>query len=201
MMFTSGLTILFCISVSSDLEPATILECRTALAQCEETIKTMSTYMPDSRHYVKFFKAICIHVFPKLEAKEPHVPNEHSLGSSSTHLAHLDQFQPQGNGDAHLLESSISGPTYNADVDCPGNGRVPLETDQWYSHGISPPLFNQEGINDVLDEGVNISAGPLDWSFLGEDAVWNIGLGNYVYGNLSELTGLFETNELGQNSI
>ena len=201
MMFTSGLTILFCISVSSDLESTTVRECRTALACCEETLTTMSTYMPDSRHYVKFFEAVCLHVFPKLDPREPKATSN-ALSKSYSITGVSEDVQEQRNYVLSATEFAASALPPNADLGLPGQG--PDSSHQGFrqeNDGVSPPLFNQEIINNVFNEGGNISTDPLDWAFLGEEALWNIGLGNYVYGDSTEIPGLFEGTEFGHASM
>ena len=202
MIFTSGLTILFCISVSSDLESTTVHECRTALACCEETLTTMSTYMPDSRHYVKFFEAVCLHVFPKLDARALKAGNNPLLETSSTTETSLGNDQLPRSHVIPASEFTTSTLPSNSGVGHQGLG--PASSHEVYQQGddgVSPPLFNQEMINNVLHEGGNISTDPLDWAFLGEEGLWNIGLGNYVYGDSTEISGLFEGTEFGQSSM
>lgn len=55
MMFTAGLSVMFCLSTLSDAEQYDIQQMTRSLATCEETLKSMGSRLPDAKHYTVVF--------------------------------------------------------------------------------------------------------------------------------------------------
>jgi len=73
MMFTAGLSVMFCISATADLEPSAILKAILALDHCERTIRHMGIHLPDAQHYATVFEALVRNV--KRKRDRDSIPN------------------------------------------------------------------------------------------------------------------------------
>lgn len=65
-IFTAGLSVLFCISVSTGLKNADIREGKEALDPCEETLKQMAAQLPDASPFTAVFEGLRVSIAQKL---------------------------------------------------------------------------------------------------------------------------------------
>ncbi|KAI1393109.1 fungal-specific transcription factor domain-containing protein [Hypoxylon trugodes] len=196
MMFTAGLSVLFCISASSDLDSLLVQESRTALACCERTVTQMSSQMLDARHYVQFFKAVCLHVFPDPDRDNQIIYDDWSnTGAVLTGHPELAQVRNQARS-PWPYSGSWERPVFS---DLEFHSReIGLHHALGQSSALGSNLPPHQGTsNFVSSEGARIHNDPLHWGFLGDDALWSVGLGNYVYGDLAELHGVVNGSGFG----
>jgi len=69
MIFTAGLSILFCLSAGETTDRTVASEPLNALAACESLLQTMGALLPDARHYAILFEALRRHFARPLDHK------------------------------------------------------------------------------------------------------------------------------------
>ncbi|KAL3480934.1 fungal-specific transcription factor domain-containing protein [Aspergillus californicus] len=65
-LFTAGLSVVFYLSVVTDLSPSTVSQATGALGQCERVLGQMGYELPDAAQYVAVYEALYRHILHKL---------------------------------------------------------------------------------------------------------------------------------------
>ncbi|KAI1860518.1 hypothetical protein JX265_009917 [Neoarthrinium moseri] len=167
-MFTAGLSILFCLTVSTEMKRADIEEACNALLDCEETLKQMALQLPDASPYATVFKTLHRNILQKLDQVRSCQP---SIPASPTHGGFA---QPQSVlGSTNAVSSGLGHetmqPTHTAHGDMPGRDIYDL-------HSLYQPHVDSGmmAANEVLN-GTDASG----WASLAYDTIWN--MGNYSF--------------------
>lgn len=184
-MFTAGLSIMFCMIVSSDMSHSTARECLDALSMCGHTLADMVEKLPDAKHYMVAFGALHRNVLKKMRdkhnlAQDPSETHSNSMVESSRYVdlargLELPQSSCLDNltGMYHNRTTELS-PTVFPNTTQPDGGASMFSTNtsSFPANETSP---NQSDL--------------LQWAFLHDDDMWDMeaGLGTYAYGNLDEL--------------
>ncbi|KAH8889040.1 hypothetical protein GQ53DRAFT_690791, partial [Thozetella sp. PMI_491] len=162
MMFTAGLSVMFCISVSTRLSPGAIRDALEALVLGEEILATMGTRMPDARHYITAFEGLRHHIYKKVTHVLNAAPEvDFTTLASSTEP---NTEAPPVMYDFQRQSLSHQPPLYSLGPIAPPASGSPL------------PITQTDAPTDN-----NI----LQWAFLSDDpTMWSMeaGLGEYVYG-------------------
>ncbi|GJC79073.1 hypothetical protein ColLi_01911 [Colletotrichum liriopes] len=211
MMFTAGLSVMFCVSAATTVDGEDVQNASAGLSQCEETLRDMVEQLPSARHYVIVFEAlrrnICRKLNRILEALRPDNAPRSAVGDrwapnlasgfplSSSHL-------PSSSGEV-LPNHAV----YN--TGCASSGSVaqnqvlvnttsdtlnfPLPLDNRVTGDFTTSLFNGGGnlVSMGVEENLSPGSDLFDWAFLNDETLWNMEtvLGEYVYGDPSRHVG------------
>ena len=178
MMFTAGLSALFCISVGAGLEPTEVEESRTTLSRCESTLKKVSRQLPDAAPYVTMFEALHRHIIQKANTG-----GLRSCGMSPSRISE-DQLHNVDPWNRVHVRANLS------------QGSLHLErANSSHEAGDEPHVYqaSDEGsaVNTLAPgDAFPINSDPLQWAFLTDDSLWNVG--NYAYGDPNHFQGIFD---------
>ncbi|KAF7716033.1 Fungal Zn(2)-Cys(6) binuclear cluster domain-containing protein [Penicillium ucsense] len=189
MLFTAGLSIMYCLSVVGDFDNTSMRAGTEAVITCESILKQMGVHLSDAKRYVAVYEALRGYVIRKysrhLQAGEQ--PAENSASSLQAVDPH-SLFNSTGlhDGRSHNLGS---------------NTRDTLNDGMGYAHSSANqglngfPLFDNAQLMDhsIMHDSTgsfynaaSISDGSvLSWNIFGDDALWNMeaGLNEYAYGD------------------
>lgn len=189
LLFTAGLSAMFCFSATSAIGQPLPHEQARALESCGEILHSMATKLPDAKHYATIFKALHRNISRKAETS--------TQGLSSETQPHPSYTLPglPGLSDAivpsveHALLTSLHQQhTHLNDADMvqtqPMANHADISNDG-YDHGQWS--FPQDG--DIFSGLPNQNAAQnddvLNWAFFNDHRFWDIeaGLGEYAYGD------------------
>lgn len=156
MVFTAGLSVMYCVSVVTDYGLDTIMRAAEAMEQGEKTLKEMGKDLPDALHYVAVYEALRVHVLGKLKLPPGHYQaGGLNGGDTNSNLP----------GDSHELGRQQPGQSID-------NWLLPNEPDIRY-HDLVPTL--EQNDNTSLPS----------WDVFGDSTFWDMeaGLGEYAYGD------------------
>ena len=89
MLFTAGLSVMYCISVSKNTKRETLLAASEGLFHCEETLVGMATQLPDARSYVSVFEALHRDISRKLRLTIDNAADGTASAGASLSLIHI----------------------------------------------------------------------------------------------------------------
>ncbi|KAJ5758084.1 uncharacterized protein N7511_006778 [Penicillium nucicola] len=170
MLYTGGLSIMFCLSVIKEHDLETIREAISAITHGQTALKQMGEEMPDAKRYVAVYEALRDNVLRKCNRRsqgcfssmilEPlhstmHDPNYHGPSMSSSSFP-TEQFPPSHDSALFGMSGSFNS-----------------------GHESVSQYPNAE-INPSISDGSTFS-----WGLFNEDALWNMeaGLNEYAYGD------------------
>ena len=155
MVFTAGLSVMYCVSVVTDHGLDTIMRAAEAMEQGENTLKEMGKDLPDALHYVAVYEALRVHVLGKLKLS----PGQYQAGGFS------DVNSNNMSGNSHELVRQP--PVQSID-----HWLLSNEPDTRY-HDLVPTI-----------EQTNDTSLP-SWDIFGDSTFWDMeaGLGEYAYGD------------------
>ncbi|KAK2040108.1 hypothetical protein LZ31DRAFT_558151 [Colletotrichum somersetense] len=217
MMFTAGLSVMFCVSSATALDREDVQHAAAGLSQCEETLRDMVEQLPSARHYVLVFEALRHNTSRKLnrilEAQRsenapravggdrwgPNTASGLSLNSAYNNPSPSEQALP-----SHFvygMRAARSSPITRNEVmvsNTPNTLTYSVPMDNRVTGDFTTSLFNSGANLGSMDVAENVSPGDnlIDWAFLNDEALWNMEtvLGEYVYGDPSRHFG-FDTFE------
>lgn len=165
MLFTAGLSVMYCISVITNNESETIMHAAKALQQGEKTLKEMGKDLPDALHYVAVYEALRVNVLGKLSitTEQYQAAAVHNSDLDSHDIPGVDHLQQQ----QHLVHSS----------------------DSWYRLSNEPMLDEQQPVSTSLIPWGNLLEDSTFWgmeSGLGEYAYGDPML---LFSNITEDNG------------
>ncbi|KAF5526975.1 putative transcriptional regulatory protein [Colletotrichum aenigma] len=208
MMFTAGLSVLFCVSTATKLEKEDISDATAGLFQCEETLRDMAEQLPSARQYAAVFEALRRDTTRKLNKILDTLQSDNasqnigpdnvtpafrpsSLDRPSNALRVPDYLILGSRGssqsnilganlDARLQEDNFGGSiTNNVAFSFPMERVVPGDT----AISLSSVRDSQAalGVSDDFSPRSDL----FDWAFLNDETLWNMEsvLGEYVYGD------------------
>ncbi|KAK7453009.1 hypothetical protein Landi51_04004 [Colletotrichum acutatum] len=207
MMFTAGLSVLFCVSTATKLEKEGLSDASAGLIQCEETLKNMAEQLPSAKHYVAVFEALRRNTTRKLD-KILEALQSDVLSQVNTLNYMISGLQPSSERSFDPLEISRSSILTSQGVSGPGalvthsdarlqeqNFRESITT----NFSFVPPVerarvgnsatssYGSRTTGRPIAAPDNFSPGSdlLDWALLNDEALWNMEsvLGEYVYGD------------------
>lgn len=99
MVFTAGLSVMYCVSVVTDHGLNTIMHAAEAMEQGEQTLKEMGKDLPDALHYVAVYEALRVNVLGKLKLSPGHQGggSNSNMPVSSHELERQQQVQSADN--------------------------------------------------------------------------------------------------------
>lgn len=207
IMFTAGLSAMYCTSVSHYLGPAELSEVLHGLRTCEETLVKMSEQLSDARSYTAVFAALHRHISKKILRT-----TSGSLIDGSTTVT--------ATGDSAINEATYAReqvgpfrepiPAQNyISQDHTGTNVPGLETDppmhniaatswenvhvggfepsasMFMNHGLPTDNANGHDFRGPITDPISADDDLLQWAFLHDESVWNMDLmlGEYAYGD------------------
>jgi hypothetical protein len=188
MLFTAGLSIMYCLSVVGDFDPASMKAGTDAVTTCEYILKQMGVDLSDAKRYIAVYEALRGYVIRKYSR---HLQSDLQPGDSLlASTPHFHQSSASNFGVSHneRKEDNIPniqipsfggfGSIQNHNEQNPG-GLPLLDTqlaDPQMMHGAVDSLYNDASISD---------GSVLSWNIFGDDALWNMeaGLNEYAYGD------------------
>ncbi|KAJ5331443.1 hypothetical protein N7476_001226 [Penicillium atrosanguineum] len=188
LLFTAGLSVMFCLSVVKDFDQVTIRNGTDAVIMGERALKRMSEELPDATRYITVYEALRRYVIRKYSCRleveavqntHPTLEANHDL-SRSTAIAPMlgpKAWYGQHEGRNHLEDPGMfsAGPSFSPGLHTHSSLRVPItETD-----------FTPRRMVGMLGD-TNISEGSiLSWDIFEDNALWNMeaGLNEYAYGD------------------
>jgi hypothetical protein len=170
MLFTGGLSIMFCLSIMKEHERETICEATDAITHGEIALKQMGEEMPDSKRYVAVYEALRAKILRKC--------NRRLQEDSSTGLTEC--FQPNTH-DSILLGAAMPSSSQRNDQFPQFHDPAFLGIPGSYAGGHDPMTqFPNTETNDSISDGTTLS-----WNLFNDDTLWNMeaGLNEYAYGD------------------
>ncbi|KAG7071091.1 hypothetical protein JMJ76_0002329 [Colletotrichum scovillei] len=219
MMFTAGLSVLFCVSTATRIEKEGLSDASAGLIQCEETLKNMAEQLPSAKQYVGVFGALRRNTTRKLDkvletlqsdvlsqGKTLEYPragfrqsserfSEPLVASGSSILGSQCVLEPSALGtnlDARVQEPNIPGSIPSNLSFVPAVERATVGNPTTLSHG-------SRETDGPIPATATFSPGNgfMDWALLGDEALWNMesALGEYVYGDPERHIGALDAFE------
>lgn len=207
MMFTAGLSVLFCASTATKLEKECLSDASAGLIQCEETLKKMVEQLPSAKHYVAVFGALRRNTSRNLDkvlgslqsdalsqAKNLDYMSSGLRLSSERFSGPLEASRPSSLDSHYVLGPSVLGMNSVARLQEP-NLRESIPSNVSFVRPVESATLGNPGPST---HGSNTTDGPtaatdsfspgsdfLDWALLSDEALWNMEsvLGEYVYGD------------------
>lgn len=189
MLFTAGLSIMYCLSVVGDFDLASMRAGTEAVTTCESILKQMGVYLSDAKRYVAVYEALRGYVIRKYSR---HLQTDEQLTDNPAASNQTFQQTSTSNAAGSYDERN--------DNTIPGS-QIPMNGGMGFTHthadqtpGGFPLLGNAQlidlsmmpGTVDSLYNEASISEGSvLSWNIFGDDALWNMeaGLNEYAYGD------------------
>lgn len=185
MMFTAGLSVMFCVSVSSTLRQPAVQE---TLRLCGEILRRMGAKLPDAMHYVSVYEALHRNVEKKWNMASLRASPVARPADAGRDLL-VPDLGPYPTPDLSLhptndLEAPSVGQTRNI---LPRESQVNPD----FTHRTDQDHFSGEWSVDAQFPNDGMPSldfpmeDPLQWTFLNNDVFWNMeaGLGEYAYGD------------------
>jgi hypothetical protein len=205
MMFTAGLSVMYCTSVSPHLGQAELFEVSQGLQTCETTLVWMSEQLSDARSYTAVFDALHRHIAKKIHRAVGHVsaadaqPTIADVNIST--IAEVGAVEMPSSFERPLGTSEFAQEHRNASsmpAMTMDSGAQGIADSSWQNVQLGvfdPPanMFNSSGPGvdngtmqyGGLGEPISADDDLLHWAFLHDESVWNMDmmLGEYVYGD------------------
>ncbi|KAF4449371.1 hypothetical protein F53441_7350 [Fusarium austroafricanum] len=185
MLFTAGLSVMYCTSVSKKITPADLRASYEGLIRCQELLTSVARQLPDAKSYVSVFEAlhrdVSQRLWPNVRDMSPSLPTDASLTfqNPSNEIGDFtggDFSQDLVTGDPGPLASGM------------GNISDFSTNRQFFEEGLQnrtsflDPVsqFAENGISPEYQDGTG-----ANWALLNYDSLWNMesALGQYVYGD------------------
>ena len=193
ILFTAGLSVMYCLSVVKDLEVKTVRDGREAVTICEHALKQIGEELPDAKRYVAVFEALRGYFLRKYRQLQ---------GDGNLSFSNLPSATRQGEYQPGVsLASGIPRSQSRSFDPHLGTGQsYGLDTQSGLAFSSQNPLMSAETFPQTYPS--NIAATPdveaglpsdaplsansiLSWDIFGDDAIWNMeaGLHEYAYGD------------------
>lgn len=179
MLFTAGLSVMFCLSVVRDFDLETVITGTQSVAICESALKQMVEELPDAKRYVAVFEALRAYVVRKYTTAINFHPHTEPLFRTTESILH-DQYAELENGSLLDSQTSISGwgPTSSFHAI-----RQNHDSQVLLNELDVTPIPNN---NTQMHTDTAVSEGSiLSFDIFGDDALWNMeaGLSEYACGD------------------
>jgi hypothetical protein len=179
MLFTAGLSVMFCLSVVRDFDLETVITGTQSVAICESALKQMVEELPDAKRYVAVFEALRAYVVRKYTTAINFHPHTEPLFRTTESILH-DQYAELANGSLLDSQTSISGwgPTSSFHAI-----RQNHDSQVLLNELDVTPIPNN---NTQMHTDTAVSEGSiLSFDIFGDDALWNMeaGLSEYACGD------------------
>lgn len=167
MLFTGGLSIMFCLSVVRDYNLVTIREAINAITQGQVALQQMGEELPDAKRYVAVYEALGANVRRKCSR---HLDDEPA--SAQSHTVHPDI----GSQVFHEPNSLSQPPPQQLGY-----------STQLHASGFTPGTYETTSLypNVAIHDTPLSDNSLLPWDLLNDDSLWNMeaGLNEYAYGD------------------
>jgi len=191
MMFTAGLSVMFCISATADLELLAVKEAILALDSCERTLRQMGTHLPDAQHYATVFEALVRNFkrkWDRISRPSSAPPNQTIAGELSGMTSSAIRTDPyiQGHNFSNQ-QSNIGTYPHHANSNLLNYGPTDPSLTWDTSLGTEQPILD-------TNDGWGFDDDALHWAFVNDNTLWNmeVGLGEYAYGERNPNMNIFE---------
>ncbi|KAH7169921.1 fungal-specific transcription factor domain-containing protein [Dactylonectria macrodidyma] len=191
MLFTAGLSVMYCISVSQNLTPADLRASSESLLHCQETLVNMSGHLSDARAYVAVFEALHHDISRKLRPQA-----ESGQAESITRELHMDEaslaslpdmyrdtFLQATAGRRQQTTNLVNNPGLSSEcLDFDGSLVNPSHVDDAAARYAMGDQLGDGGTNEYPSNG---NGDLINWGFLTHDSLWNMesALGQFAYGD------------------
>lgn len=185
MMFTAGLSLLYCGSVLADLSLAE--ECSRMLVLCKTTLTDMTINLPDARHYVAVFDALHRHISLKLHRilqtpANPLGPTDFAPRAARTE-DQSTELQQNNVSLAGLYDTNNAiepHPTGYQPVTS-SDGQYNLDNNGNPMYAMAAPEVGEGFVNFPFEGQSFADSTGWNWDLLNDEALWNVG--QYVVGD------------------
>ncbi|KAJ5363954.1 uncharacterized protein N7496_009667 [Penicillium cataractarum] len=187
MLFTAGLSIMYCLSVVGDFDHASMRAGTEAVTTCELILKQMGVDLSDAKRYVAVYEALRGYVIRKYSRHLQTDPQHgDSLCASTSHFNQSSSNVAASHGERcdndipSTQIPSIRGLGFAHNHTQQPLGDLPLLDTQLVDlpvlHDTAGSLYNDASISE---------GSVLSWNIFGDDALWNMeaGLNEYAYGD------------------
>lgn len=188
MLFTAGLSVMFCLSVVSDFDQSVIRGGTDAVIMGETALKKMSEDLLDAKSYVAVYEALRRYVIGKysrqLQAKSltnghpPLGPNiEPSRSTVLGQTVDPKLWHGQYYGQPPLAESGgLAGD---------GNSYLSQHAQSSLYSQFTESAFISNGVDDIYGDAAMSEGSILSWDIFQDNALWSMeaGLNEYAYGD------------------
>lgn len=203
MIFTAGLSILFCLSAGDTTDRTIAPEPLNALAACESLLQTMGALLPDARHYAIVFEALRRNFARKTAQprKQQSALVDLPGGSGPFNGSTIMPETPMLDQNTEYYQQSQIDPASSIRFDASNatntglnmqhmdnSGHIYVASTEW-----PLPTNGSGNTTGVMPQNQPPEDDILQWAFLNDGTIWDIeaGLGEYAYGDLTVNTNLF----------
>ncbi|KAF4954948.1 hypothetical protein FSARC_11977 [Fusarium sarcochroum] len=194
MLFTAGLSVMYCTSVSKKIKPEDLRASYEGLVRCQELLSSVASQLPDSQSYVSVFEAlhrdVSQRLWPTIKDMSIGLPADASLTmpdptNDLPNFGHGSFSQDLVTGGPDPLSAGIGNmPNFSSNrqfFDHSLNGRTNLLDP--VSH-FSAPVQAENGMSPGYRDG-SAAVDRINWALLNYESLWNMesALGQYVYGD------------------
>jgi hypothetical protein len=188
LMFTAGLSTIFCVTVSKDMNNTILQECINAMKMCERTLEDMAEKLPDAKHYMITFGALHRNLISKLGD----VPLDSRAWTMTTGVPNHAKNAAHGEVPMEGLNarvqhfSQLNGEEHYSQVS--GSDQAIISPNIQFASDSFILQSGSHSLPSVSDEASYDD--PLQWAFLNDGTMWDMeaGLGAYAYGNFDDMT-------------
>jgi len=171
MLFTGGLSIMFCLSVVRDYDSDTIRGAINAISQGEVALKQMGEELPDAKRYVAVYEALGANVLRKCNR---HLHEQPSAAQSNT-------FHTNPSNQVLHGPNILSAPPHQKHYQqLQYSSQLPI-SESFLGRDDTTSLYANVVIHDtpISDDSF------LPWDLFNDDSLWNMeaGLNEYAYGD------------------
>ncbi|KAI3530753.1 hypothetical protein CABS01_08931 [Colletotrichum abscissum] len=219
MMFTAGLSVLFCVSTATKIDKEGLSDASAGLIRCEETLKNMAEQLPSAKQYVAVFEALRRNTTRKLDKVLENLQSDVlSQGKTLEYTrAGIRQSSERfseplvASGSSILGSQCVSGPsalstnldTRVQETNFPGSipsnlSFVPAVERAMVGNPITLSHGSRNTCGSIPATATfSPGSGFMDWALLGDEALWNMesALGEYVYGDPERHIGALDAFE------
>ncbi|KAL7757198.1 hypothetical protein ACKLNR_011725 [Fusarium oxysporum f. sp. zingiberi] len=184
MLFTAGLSVMYCISVSKKITQEDMRASYQGLLRCQELLNSVAQQLPDAKSYVSVFEAlhrdVSQRLWPNVRDMSVGLPVDPALGFPND-ISNFNgrSFSPDL-GTSSLPNTLGNMPDFSTN-------RQFFDQCLQTRTGLLDPVSQfavpgQDG-NDMSEEYQDGSS--VNWALLNYDSLWNMesALGQYVYGD------------------
>ncbi|KAJ5231771.1 uncharacterized protein N7469_006359 [Penicillium citrinum] len=179
MLFTAGLSVMYCLSVVKDFDLETVLTGTQSVRACEDALKQIVEELPDAKHYLAVYEALRAHVVRKYTS----TINFPSQSQPDSRTAESILQQQDSEVSSEPLLSAYQAPVLTAPTSS-FHSTHPSYDSQFLQGELD--VMSMTNSATQIHTRASVSEGSiLSLDIFGDDALWDMeaGLSEYACGD------------------
>lgn len=179
MLFTAGLSVMYCLSVVKDFDLETVLTGTQSVRACEDALKQIVEELPDAKHYLAVYEALRAHVVRKYTS----TINFPSQSQPDSRTAESILQQQDSEVSSEPLLSAYQAPVLTAPTSS-FHSTHPSYDSQFLQGELD--MMSMTNSATQIHTRASVSEGSiLSLDIFGDDALWDMeaGLSEYACGD------------------